>query len=49
MGLGRRMEVEATCIRHEIPIEDPYVGCPRCNAERPGLDIFRQALNSDDD
>lgn len=49
LGLNRKLEVSAYCIRHRIAIEDPYVGCPQCNAERPGLDIFRQALGQEDD
>lgn len=49
LGLGRQHVVEAHCIRHRIPIDDPYVGCPRCNEERPGLDLFRQALDNNDD
>lgn len=48
LGLGRRLDVEAYCLRHRIKIEDPYVGCPKCISERPGLDIFRQALEHDD-
>jgi hypothetical protein len=47
LGLGRKMDVAARCNRHHIPIEDPFTGCPKCNAERPGLDIFRQALEED--
>lgn len=54
LGMGRKISVTAWCERHNIPIEDPFVGCPMCNAERPGLDLFRQALentdnNEDDD
>jgi hypothetical protein len=49
LGLGRQMEVTASCLKHHVPIEDPFVGCPRCNAERPGLDVFRQALDRIDD
>lgn len=47
LGLGRRLEVTARCTRHRIPIEDPYVGCPKCIAERPGLELFRKALDED--
>ncbi len=47
LGLGRKLEVKAYCTRHRIPIEDPFVGCPKCIAERPGLDLFRQALDDD--
>jgi len=49
LGFGRRLEVSAFCSKHRIPIEDAFVGCPKCNEERPGLDIFRQALEPDDD
>ncbi len=48
LGLRRRVEVSAFCIRHQIPIENPYVGCPLDAQERNGLDIFRAALDSDD-
>jgi hypothetical protein len=44
LGLGRKLEVTATCFKHRTVIEDPYIGCPKCIAERPGLDVFRQAL-----
>jgi hypothetical protein len=48
LGLGRKHIVQAHCLRHRIPIEDPYVGCLECNAERPGLDLFRNALDTTD-
>jgi hypothetical protein len=48
LGLfGVHVEVEAYCSKHDIPINDPYVGCPRCHAERPGLaDILEQIERS---
>lgn len=49
LGIGRRNEVTATCTRHNVPIADPYIGCPQCNDERPGMDLFRQALEGLDD
>lgn len=48
LGLGRRLKVSATCIRHRVNIQDPFVGCPVCNQERPGLDVFWQALSETD-
>jgi hypothetical protein len=48
MGFGRKLEVTARCERHNIPIEDPFVGCPLDAKENPGLDIFRQALDTPD-
>ncbi len=48
LGLGRKLELEAWCVKHRLPIEDPYVGCPQCNAERPGLEAFIQALEKGD-
>jgi hypothetical protein len=49
--IGRYNEVTARCSRHNLVIDDPHVGCPKCNAERPGLDIFLRALedSGDDD
>jgi len=44
LGIGRRLVVEAYCEKHSIPIDDPFVGCPQCNAERPGVDRFLDAL-----
>jgi hypothetical protein len=49
LGLRRELEVQASCLKHETPIEDAFVGCHQCNAERPGLDLFRQALEQSDD
>lgn len=49
LGLGRRITVTASCKKHGIPVEDPYVGCPQCNAERPGLEAFKRALEETDD
>jgi hypothetical protein len=49
IGLGRRMDVSASCLKHGIKIDDPYVGCPKCNDERPGLDVFWQALEGIDE
>ena len=41
LGLGRRLQVSAFCRKHAIPIEEPPVGCPICNTERPGFtDLF---------
>ena len=40
LGFGRKLEVSAHCTRHDTPIEDPYVGCPLENQDRPGLDLL---------
>jgi hypothetical protein len=37
LGLGRKLEVSAFCNKHKIEIQEPKVGCPLCNAERPGM------------
>lgn len=47
-GLGRQLEIKASCIKHRTDIDDPYIGCTKCNAERPGLKLFWEALDSDD-
>lgn len=46
IGFGRTVEVTAFCKGKEIPVEDAYTGCAE---DRPGLDLFRQALEIDDD
>jgi hypothetical protein len=46
LGFFRKVSVEATSKRDGKPIKDPYVG--RIDAENPGLDIFRQALEDKD-
>jgi hypothetical protein len=48
LGIIRRVEVSAYCLKHRIPIQDPYTGCPKCSDERPGMDVFRKALEQDD-
>lgn len=41
LGMGRRVEVSAFCSRHLIDVPKPAAGCPKCAAERPGLqDLF---------
>jgi hypothetical protein len=48
LGIGRALQVEAFCEKHNVPIADPYVGCSQCNAERPGLSVFMDALGDDE-
>jgi hypothetical protein len=49
LGFGRKAKVIATCTKHRIEVANPYTGCPKCNAERPGLAIFAEALEKLDD
>jgi hypothetical protein len=52
MSLGNNVKVRAWCNRHDIEIENPYTGCSKCNADRPGLNLFAEALeelDGDDD
>lgn len=42
---GKENVVTARCSKHSIPIDDPHVGCPKCAAERPALDVFWKALD----
>ena len=44
-GLMRRVSVEAICLKNGQKV-DPFVGCPD---DHPGLELFRQALESSDD
>ena len=46
---GRQMRIEAHCERHDIPIDNPYVGCPMCADHNPALQLFRDALEQSDD
>jgi hypothetical protein len=47
LGLGSRIETVASCLKHRVPVDDPFIGCAQCNAERPGMDIFQRALGPD--
>jgi len=49
LGFVRQMKVEAWCMKHEIPIENPYVGCPLDAEENDALKLFREALDESDD
>ncbi len=49
LGFGRKMQIDAWCKKHELPIEDPYFGCKLCHAERPGLGLFAEALEELED
>jgi hypothetical protein len=50
LGFVRVLDVTATCLRHRIPVPDPYIGCPECaKARSNGLDVFRKALEGHDD
>lgn len=48
-GFVRQMKVEAWCTKHDIPIEDPYTGCPLDAEENDALRLFRDALEQSDD
>lgn len=37
LGIGRHVAIEAHCRKHDRKIEDPYVGCSACAAERPNI------------
>ena len=49
LGMGRKIEVRAWCDKHGTSIENPFTGCPKCNAERPGLALFAEAMEEIDD
>lgn len=49
LGFVRQKKVEAWCEKHEIPIENPYVGCPKCSDDNPALQLFRDALENNHD
>jgi hypothetical protein len=37
LGLWRYVQVDALCGKHGREIDDPYIGCAQCAAERPNL------------
>lgn len=45
LGFVRQVKVEAWCERHDIAIENPYIGCPLCAQENPALRLFKDALD----
>jgi hypothetical protein len=47
LGLRREVQIEAFSRRDGTPIADPYVG--RTDTDHPGLAIFRQALQDQDE
>ncbi len=38
LGLGRRVEVEATCLRTLEPVAEPEIGCGLCHEPLPFLE-----------
>jgi hypothetical protein len=48
LGIGRTLVVSAFCEKHKAAIDDPYVGCEACNAERPSVSLFLDALRNSD-
>lgn len=45
--IGRRVEVEARCSRHQRSIANPYTGCDACNAERPRIEDVIQGIEEE--
>lgn len=45
LGFVRQMRVDAWCTKHDIPIADPYTGCPLDAQENDALRLFREALD----
>jgi len=48
-GIGRHNQVTAYCEKHACMIDNPFVGCPQCNSERPHFDAFKEALENLED
>lgn len=46
LGFGRKVEVKAFCRGEPIPLEQAFTGC---TDDKPGLDLFRQALEGIDE
>ncbi len=48
LSFWRQLEVTAICNGKPIPLHEAYTGCDQDHSNRPGLDLFRQALADDD-
>lgn len=48
LGFFRSNVVTAFCEKHQLVIADPIVGCTQCNAEKPALAAFLDALENSD-
>jgi len=46
-SIGRRLDVSAMCDKHNVRINDPFVGCEQCNADRPAIQAFLDSLERD--
>lgn len=44
----QRVEVFAVCSKHLIELDNPHVGCPRCQAEAPGARAILQDQSGDE-
>jgi len=40
LGLSRRVEVSAVCIKYLVAVPEPKVGCGHCHEERPGAALL---------
>jgi len=49
LGFVGRMKVTARCLKHDLPIENPYIGCPLDAEENDALRLFKDALEKSDD
>ena len=46
-GLVHRVEVYAVCTKHEVEVDDPYVGCGHCHPEAARLFGATEGTQSD--
>ncbi len=37
LGLTKKVQVEAICAKHGVPVKDPKAGCEQCRAEKVPL------------
>lgn len=49
LGFVRQVKIEARCVKHDLPIENPYVGCPLDAEENDALRLFKDALEKPDE
>ncbi len=42
LGLTKKVQVEAICVKHGIEVKDPKAGCEQCRAETVPQKLMRE-------
>jgi hypothetical protein len=49
LGFVRQVKIEARCLKHDLPIANPYIGCPLDAEQNDALRLFKDALEKSDE